>query len=153
MDAPELEEIVAEHIDMDGNKLVDPKLQPGRHIAYEENGITKEYFVIRVLLHWKTWKITVQDSLTKELKIIPPNSTFLSLSSELKTDINQGEEYQVNILYRDGTIRPSVAVSVLTQSQLGENSDTYLRTKDLGEICSVKTAYLKRAKSFQKTPM
>ena len=48
MNESQLEEIVAEHINMDGNKLADPMAQPGMKIKYNDKGTLKEAIVMNV---------------------------------------------------------------------------------------------------------
>lgn len=139
-----------------GIELQDPivenkVLQPGMRINYRGQDDEREGIVKMISLYWGMWKVVTEDAKTKH-SIITPLKSILSilpnLPFDLRTEVNAGDEYNINVRYPDGI--KSVVARVITQSSLEPNSDTYLKVPASGDICYLRTAALKTAKPLPK---
>ena len=151
MNSTALEEIVAKVMPgINGNNLPEP-LPPGTKISYAKNGAIIEGTILYIFLRGQNWRIIAENSLTKRSEIVPLSSIASFLKPQFQTDVDMGDVYSINVRYQDGTIKPELA-SVLTQSTLKTDSDTYLKIYQSNHVCHLKTAKLAGIKPLEILP-
>ena len=117
---------------------LDPGVQPGYNITYQGNMYTVG------MVQFRNGEFCL--AIDKHGLIKPKDVTSFLKPSDLITDADIGEEYQIKVKHADpikyGDEILTLTARVLAQRSLGPNSLTYLRVIDSDDVCIISTASL-----------
>lgn len=125
-------------------KIGEPIVEPGMPITYSKNGEEFNGIVEYVFLVWgAAWKIITQDK-----KITHPANIIKHETTGVRTDVNVGDECQLSV--EKNGVTEIVNAVVIGHSSLEQDSSSYLKGVDNGNLYSVSTAHLAMGKPLQK---